>query len=79
MAQDNEYVQRLIAARDTEVTQRRDIAEALAEKHSRALRASRALNQLLKPKGENGSDFGSTIYLSCQTARSMASITGRDQ
>jgi hypothetical protein len=30
---------------------------------------------LLKPKGENGSDFGSTIYFSCQTARSMASIT----
>jgi hypothetical protein len=35
MAQGNEYVQRLIAARDTEVTQRRDIAEALAEKHNR--------------------------------------------
>ena len=33
------------------------------------------LNQLPKPKGENGSDFGSAIYLSCQTARSMASIT----
>ena len=35
MAQDNEYVQKLIAARDREVTHRRDIAEALAEKHNR--------------------------------------------
>ena len=35
MAQDNEYVQKLIAARDREVTHRRDIAEALAEKHDR--------------------------------------------
>ena len=34
MAQDNEYVQKLIAARDREVTHRRDIAEALAEKHN---------------------------------------------
>ena len=34
MAQDNEYVQKLIAARDKEVTHRRDIAEALAEKHN---------------------------------------------
>ena len=35
MAQDNAYVQKLIAARDREVTHRRDIAEALAEKHNR--------------------------------------------
>ena len=35
MAQDNEYVQKLIAARDREVTHRRDIADALAEKHNR--------------------------------------------
>ena len=35
MAQDNEYVQKLIAARDREVTHRRDIVEALAEKHNR--------------------------------------------
>src|SRR5215831_6070019 len=35
MAQDNEYVQKLIAARDREVTHQRDIAEALAEKHNR--------------------------------------------
>ena len=35
MAEDNEYVQELIAARDREVTHRRDIAEALAEKHNR--------------------------------------------
>src|SRR5262249_521655 len=33
MAQDNEYVQKLIAARDREVKHRRDVAEALAEKH----------------------------------------------
>jgi hypothetical protein len=33
------------------------------------------LDQPLKPKGENGSDFGSAIYLSCQMARSTASIT----
>jgi hypothetical protein len=30
MAQDNEYVQKLIAARDREVVHRRDIAERLA-------------------------------------------------
>jgi hypothetical protein len=36
MAQDNEYVQKLIAARDREVTHRRDIVEALAEKQNRA-------------------------------------------
>ena len=35
MAQDNEYVQKLIAARDREVTHRRDIADALAKKHNR--------------------------------------------
>src|SRR5262249_11222936 len=35
MAQDNEYVQKLIAVRDREVKHRRDVAEALAEKHSR--------------------------------------------
>jgi hypothetical protein len=35
MAEDNDYVQKLIAARDREVTHRRDIAEALAEKHNR--------------------------------------------
>jgi len=35
MAQDNEYVQKLIAARDREVAHRRDIAEVLAEKHNR--------------------------------------------
>ena len=35
MAQDNEYVRKLIAARDREVTHRRDIVEALAEKHNR--------------------------------------------
>ena len=35
MAQDNEHVQRLIAARDREVARRRDIAERLAEKHDR--------------------------------------------
>ena len=35
MVQDNEYVQKLIAARDREVAHRRDIAEVLAEKHNR--------------------------------------------
>ena len=35
MAQDNAYIQTLIAARDREVTHRRDIAEALAQKHNR--------------------------------------------
>jgi hypothetical protein len=35
MAQDNEYVQKLIAARDREVAHRRDIAEVLAEKYNR--------------------------------------------
>ena len=35
MAQDNEYVQKLIAARDREVAHRRDIAEHLAEKYIR--------------------------------------------
>jgi hypothetical protein len=35
MAQDNEYVQKLIAARDREVAHRRDVAEALVEKHNR--------------------------------------------
>jgi hypothetical protein len=35
MAQDNEHVQRLIAARDREVAHRRDIAEVLAGKHNR--------------------------------------------
>ena len=35
MAQHNEYVQKLIAARDREVAHRRDIAEVLAEKHNR--------------------------------------------
>jgi HD superfamily phosphohydrolase YqeK len=35
MAQDNEYVQKLIAARDREVVHRRDIAERLAVKYNR--------------------------------------------
>jgi len=35
MTQDNEYVQKLIAARDREVTDRRDIAVRLAEKYNR--------------------------------------------
>jgi hypothetical protein len=35
MAQDNEHVQKLIAARDREVAHRRDAAETLAEKHNR--------------------------------------------
>jgi DNA-directed RNA polymerase subunit F len=35
MAQDNEYVQKLIAARDREVVHRRDFAERLAEKYNR--------------------------------------------
>jgi hypothetical protein len=35
MAQDNEYVQKLIAARDREVAHRRDIAGHLAEKYNR--------------------------------------------
>ena len=35
MAQRNEYVQKLIVARDREVAHRRDIAEVLAEKHNR--------------------------------------------
>jgi hypothetical protein len=35
MAQDNEHVQKLIAARDREVAHRGDIAEVLAEKHDR--------------------------------------------
>jgi hypothetical protein len=35
MAQDNEHVQKLIAARDREVTHRRDIAKTLAEKQDR--------------------------------------------
>ena len=36
MAQDNEYVQKLIAARDREVAYRRDIAVRLAEKYNRS-------------------------------------------
>jgi hypothetical protein len=35
MAQDNEHVQKLIAARDREVAHRRDVAEVLAGKHNR--------------------------------------------
>jgi hypothetical protein len=35
MAQDNEHVQKLIAARDREVTHRHDIAKDLAERHGR--------------------------------------------
>ena len=35
MIQDNEYVQKLIAARDREVVHRRDIAAHLAEKYTR--------------------------------------------
>jgi predicted ATP-binding protein involved in virulence len=35
MVQDNEHVQRLIAARDREVAYLRDLAERLAEKHDR--------------------------------------------
>ena len=35
MVQDNEHVQRLIAARDREVAHLRDLAERLAEKHDR--------------------------------------------
>jgi DNA-directed RNA polymerase subunit F len=35
MTEDNEYVQKLIAARDREVTHRRDIAVRLAEKYNR--------------------------------------------
>ena len=35
MTQNNEYVQKLIAARDREVAHRRDIVEVLAEKHNR--------------------------------------------
>ena len=35
MVQDNECVQRLIAARDRDVAHRRDLAERLAEKHDR--------------------------------------------
>ena len=35
MAQDNEYVQKLVAARDREVAHRRDVAETLAKKHNR--------------------------------------------
>ena len=36
MTQDNEHVQKLIAARDREVAYRRDIAERLAEKYNRS-------------------------------------------
>lgn len=35
MVQDNEHVQRLIAARDREVAHRRDLVGRLAEKHDR--------------------------------------------
>jgi hypothetical protein len=35
MAQENEYVQKLIAARDREVTHRRELVGALAEKQNR--------------------------------------------
>ena len=35
MAQDNEHAQKLIAARDRQVTHRRDIAKTLAEKQDR--------------------------------------------
>ena len=35
MAQHNEHVQKLIAARDREVAHRRDIAKTLAKKHDR--------------------------------------------
>ena len=41
MTQDNEYVQKLIAARDREVTHRRGIAESLAEKHDRGTEGMR--------------------------------------
>ncbi|MGC2079863.1 MAG: hypothetical protein WA728_28370 [Xanthobacteraceae bacterium] len=37
MAQDNEYVQKLIAGRDREVAHRRDIAWVLAEKQNRGV------------------------------------------
>ena len=36
MTQDNEHVQKLIAARDKEVAYRRDIAERLAQKYNRS-------------------------------------------
>lgn len=35
MVQDNEHVQRLIAARDREVARQRDLVQRLAEKHDR--------------------------------------------
>jgi hypothetical protein len=35
MPEDNEHIQMLIAARDREVTHRRGVVEALAEKHDR--------------------------------------------
>jgi hypothetical protein len=35
MAQDNEHVQKLLAARDREVAHRGDVAEVLVEKHNR--------------------------------------------
>jgi hypothetical protein len=35
MVQDNEHVQRLIAARDREVARRRDLVQRLTEKHDR--------------------------------------------
>jgi hypothetical protein len=35
MAQDNEYVEKLIAARDREVAHRRDVAKLLAGKYNR--------------------------------------------
>ena len=35
MAQDNEYIQKLISARDREVVHRRDIAGRLTEKYNR--------------------------------------------
>ena len=57
MPQVNEYVQKLIAARDSDLFADVD-----------------PLNQLLKPKGENGSDFWPAIYLSCQTARKRACL-----
>jgi hypothetical protein len=49
MAQDNEYVQKLIAARDREVAHRRNVAEVLAEKHNRGDMENMKSRTRLKP------------------------------
>jgi hypothetical protein len=58
MAQDNEYVQKLIAARDREVAHRRDVARILAEKQNREVSENIREAFINDPKSEPFSPFG---------------------